>query len=114
MAEITEEKKAVSVTYLTEGANPANSPVYYMTHTEPGGTRRSVVMKFRNNGVRGQLVTSDPAVQAYLDKHPHLTKEGLLSRHLTATLVQKDEPAVNTQTTGPTTNFPGAEIKRGR
>jgi len=104
-----------SVTYLTEGPQPAKSPVYYMDYVDGKGIKRFKVIKFRCNGVRGQFITTDAEYQDYLDNHVHLLKEGKLSRHMTATITHKsEEPGDETprQTVGPAMATPVPETRR--
>jgi hypothetical protein len=95
-----ETVKIDSVTYLTDGPNPAKCPVYYMDYEDSRGIKRTRVLKFRYNGVRGVFVTNELAVQEYLDAHPHLTKEKKLTRHITASLTHSSVPKENPQRTG--------------
>lgn len=109
------EEKRESVTYLTAGANPAKSPVYIRHFVNRNGDEKMEAIKFRFNGARGQLMTTDPVIQDYLDNHPHLTKEGLLTRHLTSSITHKEESTTPEQHRGPASVTPTSEpeAKRG-
>lgn len=108
-------EKRESITYLTEGPVPAKSPIYYMDYLDEKGNKKSTVLKFRYNGVRGVFVTSDARTQDYLDQHAHYTVEGKLSRHITANLTHTaDTPKVDAQRTGVLTAMAASETeKRG-
>lgn len=110
------EEKRESVTYLAAGANPAKSPVYIRHYTKANGDEKWEAVKFRFNGARGQLTTTNPIIQDFLDNHPHLTKEGLLTRHVTASITHKEESTAPEQHRGPVSVTPTSEEpkRRGR